>query len=679
MKIEEAPIDPQVDVFYQGHSILGAECDVEFEQSVVLDFTCKGVSMVKAEMPRGWKSVTSMSNNTLTLTAPAYSDKSAAKTGEVTVKAYDGTGSFLTRSFRVSAMESGGMTFSVVSPSIASTVSFTMGKKILFNCNMSSNIGNFNFTLPTGWTAQWTEQGFSVTAPVYTPTSGDAQSGTIQVVPVTWSGVAHPELKVSVPVEVTQNATFQFEDPGKCSFTYGQTQEIAMICKGVQSIVSCNAPAGWTVDYSQLISGGFVRVTAPAKASMTVGRGNLSFTATQVGSSVNITSEGEMILRLYGLNDADDVREFTDAYGNKSDTPTYSGETIAPYLVNGELTLNADITIPSNCIAWGAYWLKRLMIPLNGNGHTLTISTQQAERGGLFQNVCQNVHDLNISGTVECTGGDDKNIRAGSLASFVSADGITIKNVRSNVNIKANNNIQGQVLYIGGLVSLLNDIVSQPKKLTFDNCHFTGTITTTKSVEAVGGILGAGGMGAEITFRNCSSSAVITCTGRGVKGIGGIAGGTGTSTNPGEVLYIYGCTFSGTINYVSDGNYNTRIGGILGNVERGTEMAACTFSGTINADMKGKNYFGSDPNYRGIGGIIGRDAAPVADYPNLNARAILDECISNGTISITQSGDTPAVNASHVGQITGLQINFTESHSENNCTSTSTINISYAD
>ncbi|MCR4564455.1 MAG: hypothetical protein K5651_00010, partial [Bacteroidales bacterium] len=438
------------------------------------------------------------------------------------------------------------------------------------------------------------------------------------------------------------------------------------------------APAGWTVDYSRLLSSGVVRVTAPARENLTVGRGNLSFTATQTTSG-SIDSEGELVLRVYGLNDADDIRDFTAAYGNATDTPVYFGETIYPYLVNNELTLNADITIPSDCLAWKAYWIKRLLIPLNGNGHTLTLSTKQAERGGLFQNLCKNVHDLKIAGTVECTGGSGKNIRAGSLSCFISADGVTVKNVTSSVAIKADTDSNSKVIYVGGLVGLLNDIVSKPRKVTFDNCQFTGSISTTESVEAVGGILGAGDLGAEVTFKKCTCSATITCEGRGVKGIGGIAGGTGVTTDPGEILYFYNCAFSGTINYVSDGNYNTRIGGILGNLERGAEMAGCSFTGIINADMKGKAYFAADPINRGIGGLVGRDTAPNANYPNLNARAILEECISNGKISVTNSGDTPADNASHVGQIVGKQLNFSETHVENNCTGISQITFTYAD
>ncbi|MBQ7517858.1 MAG: hypothetical protein IJR34_06165 [Bacteroidales bacterium] len=462
-----------------------------------------------------------------------------------------------------------------------------------------------------------------------------------------------------------------FTSTESVTFAYGETKAIAITTDAGVTEVSVDAQTGWTFDCSGW-SEGSISVTAPANGQgSNVGACEIRLKGLDA-SGTRIVGTNAKPLRLYGINNADELAAFTAVYGNKTDTPVTEGEALAPYLSNGEITLNADITIPSGSVAWGAYWLKRLMLPLNGNGHTLTISTQQAERGGLFQNVGKNVHDLNISGTIECTGSESQYyIKAGSLASFISADRVTIKNVHSNATIKVNNNTEGNVIYVGGLVSTVNSTISQPQTVTFEDCSFTGTITTTKSVEAVGGILGAGGAGAQITFRNCSGNATMSCTGRGVKGVGGIAGGSGTNTNPGEILYFTDCSFTGTINYVSDGNYDTRIGGILGNLERGAQMNGCSFTGTINANMKRKAYFAGTS--RGIGGLVGKDTAPDSGYPNMNAQCILTDCVSAGTIALTNVGDTEEDILSHVRQLVGFQYNYTETHIETNCTANSTI------
>ena len=183
LKIEEGPIDPKVDVTLDGESVIDGNINVEYELSVRLNFTCSGVSMVKAEMPEGWRSTTSMTNKTIDIYAPAYSDLSAVQSGDVTIKAYDGTGSFITKAIHVSAFECK-PGCSIVSPDITNVVKFTLGSKIWFVCDMTANIGDFNFTLPKGWTAERTETGFAVCAPVYTPESGDEQDGTVDIVPI---------------------------------------------------------------------------------------------------------------------------------------------------------------------------------------------------------------------------------------------------------------------------------------------------------------------------------------------------------------------------------------------------------------------------------------------------------------------------------------------------------------
>lgn len=672
-KVDQSPVDPKVDVLLDGESVIDGLVSIEYENSVVLSFSCSGVSMVKAQMPQGWSAVTSMNKKTLTLIAPSYSDAQAEGSGEVKVLAYDGTGSYITRSIYVAAFEC--EAGCVIVDPVVGVANFTLGSKRWFVCDMTANIGDFAFTLPRGWGGQKTPTGFVITAPVYTPESGDEQDGTVGIVPVTYFGQAHEELTMTVDVHVDETATFQFSDPGRKTFAFGQTMELPVLCSGVASIDGYSAPQGWTVDYSRVLDEGILVVTAPSKEASAQGRGALELSATQSGIEKTITCEGDVVLRIYGLNDADDIKEFTAIYDNTSDSPETSYDLVSPYMVDGELCLNADITIPSECVAYGAYWLKRLVIPLNGDGHTLTVNTKQAERGGLFQNLGANVRNLHIAGRMEATAGSGKYVRMGSLASYVSRDGVIIENVSSSAELLTSNQV-GETAIIGGLVGVTNNVINTPKTLVFKDCSFTGSITTVTSIEAVGGIMGQAANGIIMTMDNCTCSATINCSARGVKGIGGIIGGGGTSTNPGEIVKLNGCSFDGIIEYASDGNYDTRIGGLLGNLERGAELTGCSFTGTIHADMKSKAYFAGSST-RGIGGIIGRDTAPNAGYPNMNAKALITDCVSNGTIKVVNSGDTEADNLSHVGQIVGLQKNTSSSHVESGCTASSIITFEY--
>ncbi|MBQ9597815.1 MAG: hypothetical protein IJR34_06155, partial [Bacteroidales bacterium] len=307
-------------------------------------------------------------------------------------------------------------------------------------------------------------------------------------------------------------------------------------------------------------------------------------------------------------------------------------------------------------------------------GHTLTIHTSQGWRGGLCQNLLANVQDLTITGTATITGSNTQRMCAGGLACFISKDNLTISNVTSNIYVDVTSGYHNgdYAPYIGGLVGTLNESAT---KATFSNCHFTGTLSSNESIEAMGGILGSGALGAQITFSNCSSSGTLQCRQYGTKGVGGIAGASGAKLDPGEILTFNNCSFSGIIDYFSGGDWVTRIGGILGNLERGAVLTDCSFTGLIKADMNNKAYFAGDSNNRGIGGLIGRDTAPVDENPNMNAKAILTDCVSNGRITVVRSADTDANNLSHIGHITGLQMNTTESHSETRCIGTNIITV----
>ena len=455
------------------------------------------------------------------------------------------------------------------------------------------------------------------------------------------------------------------------SFKKGTTSVYSLSMTGVSDVSVSSCPEGW----SAVLDGESLSVTSPSDDTHALaGNVVLSGTASH-GAYVK-----EIPVRLAGINNADDLAAFTTAYKNTDNSPVTSGDTVDPYLVDGEITLNADITIPSGSLAWGAYWLKRIVIPLNGNGHTLTINTKQANRGGLCQNLAANVRDLNIAGRMETTASDATSISVmGGLACYVSKDGLVVENVHSSVDMVYKSYVNGaEAGYVAGLIGSADATYSKPTTLTIRNCSFSGSITTSNHALAIGGILGhAQAYGMQATIEKCDVSANFTAVTTGwACYVGGIVGCGGTALEPGEIMNISNCTYSGTFTFKQNNQYYCRFGGIIGDLQRGAVISDCSFTGKILVDQNNKvSYSGND---RGVGGIIGRETAPNASFPNMNAKAILTRCNSKGTITITNSADTPENNSSHVRQISGCQLNTTSSHVETDCTSNSIITFEYA-
>lgn len=484
---------------------------------------------------------------------------------------------------------------------------------------------------------------------------------------------------LSLNVATATKAVLAFEDASAVTFNYGEQKEFAISNAGVTDVEALGN--GWTAEVNE----NTVTVTAPTRAQVSVdgetpaakaGTATLALQGTSI-LGTQIEGANTKALRLRGINNADELAAFTTAYGNSSNTPVTSGDTITPYLVDGELALNADITIPSKSIAYGAYWLKRLYIPLNGNNHTLTITTKQANRGGLFQNLFVNVHDLKIAGTMETTASGATAVSCmGSLSSYIGKNGLLIENVSSTVSMTYKSYVKETTAgYVAGIIGCAGDVQEgKIETFTMKNCHFNGSITLMNHAIAVGGIFGQGAYGMHGYFENCTSSANITATTTGwMCYVGGIVGSTGTATNPGEIMTITDCSYSGTITYKQNNQYNSRFGGILGNLERGAELTRCTFTGAINVDQNNKeSYTGTD---RGIGGLVGRDVAPNTSYPNMNAKADITDCNAEGTITVTNSKDTDANVLKCVNRIVGCQKNTTASHVETRCTATTVITV----
>ena len=448
------------------------------------------------------------------------------------------------------------------------------------------------------------------------------------------------------------SAKASFKDASAVLFDFNQSEDAEIVTEDAVSVSVKSAPKGWTVDCTNWASG-TITITAPDIEAEDIDRAGFVVLEVEAAGGVKFPAENSKRVRMPGIYDAQDLIDFRAAYGCSTDlhaTMKPAGD-ISTYMIDGEIAITGDITMPAEALYKGdgsavPYWMMTLVKPLNGNGHTLTINTTHTTRAALIQDVMANVHDLNIAGTMKCTGAS---AMMGGLCCFISNEDVTISNVKSSVAMTYSGS---GTSYIGGLVASQRKYGSTAVKYTVTGCSFDGTIAATTAGKAIGGIFGLGAIGMKGYVRNCSCTGTITVNGGLIEAVGGIYGASGSNTNPGEIVYLDNCSFGGTINYKNPAaSGNLRIGGIIGDLARGAELTGCSSTGDIKVDMNGLA-FASATN-RGVGGIVGRTTAPASSYPNMNAYCKLDGNSFSGTITVSNSVDTEEQNAAGIGQIIG--------------------------
>lgn len=434
------------------------------------------------------------------------------------------------------------------------------------------------------------------------------------------------------------------------SFGRGETLEYEIELTGVAANVTAVAPEGWTA----VVDGTKLKVTASTDDSKAL-EGKVVVTAGKFTEEVEV--------RRSGLNSQDDLVEFTTSVDNMLN----DGYKIdAKYLDGEEISINADIVIPDNKMAYGAYWLKRLQTPINGNNHTLTYKATHASRGGLIQNLGANVHDLVIDGTINATG---KDAYVGGLACLLSKSGLTVSNVTSTVEITLTNT----GCRMGGFIGAGDPSFSKPVNFNMKDCHFNGKLKTTANAYAVGGLIGdVSDNNVRWTFDNCDVHGTIEVAGSKVNSLGGLVGRGGAADN---ILTFNGCEFAGNLSYSLAGTELdlTRIGGFLGNLERGGIFSKCSFTGTMTADWNNVKVL-NDPSH-GFGGFVGRNTGH-NDNAALNIKALFTDCVSKGTITVKNSADIESNNILRIGHLIGSSNNNNETtHVETGCTYESVITV----
>ena len=400
----------------------------------------------------------------------------------------------------------------------------------------------------------------------------------------------------------------------KNSFNYdsGAAQDLAPVSyANIASITVDSAPAGWDIAWNT----DHFEVTPPTQSEIqatpqtVVPEGVFAVT---LRSAAGHTRQVEIPVRLYGINNVDDLLAFRDKHGA---TGTLDASkiaalptTCADYLVGGSLMLNADITLARSTMysAIPAYFIHHLYVPLNGNNRTITADYKSSLAVcALFQYVHGDVSNLNIAGTFESEYPSGV-AHLASLAHYASKDGIVIDNVNSSATLKYNSGNGGN---IGGIIVRVDNNCAA----TISNCTFNGTINAYNGVDKMGGIISHGTLD------------------------------TGAKRTD-----VDNCTFSGTINYSSTTHSNSRIGGIMGSNERNGQITNCTSSGDIKINLYGSTMVSS--NGRGVGGILGRCNAPASGY---TMETTVNNNVFSGTITVTNG---PSENASFYNKIIGTDL-----------------------
>lgn len=571
-------------------------------ESVAIAFATSGVSKVVADCTQGWSCEVSKSEGTITITAPEYSETSAPEEAQIRLFLYNGsTPEPSELSFKARAAYRP-MSFSI-KEDLAGEYEFSLGSQCVFTFEASESVKDFEFSLPEGWTAERKEDGtIVVTAPDLTLVSGDP-TGDVVITPVSWSGEKGASLQESIKVKATFNPTFQFEDT-EVSFDFGQTKTLKTIVKGIKSVTAPALPKGWKGDFSKM-KDGEVTLTAPAQASDFEPVKDLTVEGMSVTDETVESSACR--IRLLGINSTEEFLDFRKLYGATENEPNTKG--LDKYLYGGEISLNADISLPESAMASvKAYFIKYLVLPLNGNGRTITMDFKSTLGvAALFQYIKTPgaVRNLKLAGKLSNTT-SAKSYCAPLAARMMS--GVSIENIDCDVDVTFKGTDPAAYAgWVGGVVAYAED------DNTFKNVRMTGDIEIINPLKLVGGICG-----------QPSTSKLA------------------------KPIVFEDCEFAGKMTYTqqSDNTQNPRIGGITGDCARYDVFTRCKFTGSMVFNLNG--YLFQRSNGCGVGGIGGRITAPASGY---TMKFVFTDCQSSGSIVVNNphSGDI----ASQYGLILG--------------------------
>ena len=365
------------------------------------------------------------------------------------------------------------------------------------------------------------------------------------------------------------------------SFNPGETKEIRVMSQGVSGLAVENVPAGWTVDASALADG-LLKITSPA-AGAAVPAG--AFDLKGKSAAGNDVVSDDITIRLYGINSKQEFLDFRSLYqgddasdNDRLNNPVVDPAVIGKYLVDGAVGLNADLSFNTDDMLLKAYIIKYWNLPLEGNGHTITVDFEgNVSLCALFQYIGADVRNLTIAGSasVDYTG----EARLASLAATASNTEFELKNVSSSVALSSVN----KVSELGGLIAYVNQ-----GTVTIDGCSFTGSVDyapeAVAAAPAFGGLVGR--VNTTLTVKNSSVGAPFDIAldnrklcGAANSGVGGIIG----VTNAEKTVSLNNVTNKAVIKVtgVNTGEDRSHFAQIVGNNLAGADLSGCTEEGSI--------------------------------------------------------------------------------------------------
>lgn len=208
---------------------------------------------------------------------------------------------------------------------------------------------------------------------------------------------------------------------------------------------------------------------------------------------------------------------------------------------NGDYILTADLTLTE------IPHLEGFSGTLDGNGHTIDISTAAATtsgQGGIFATT---TGDTSIRNMEIIAGDREATISEGGILVGRLTDGSTLSldNIHASGNITASRDGDASHLFAGGIVGF----VPSSSQINITNSTFTGSVTIDQSGTT------------SIGFKNSYVGGIVGCVETGVSNFSKSSEYTG-STN-GSTSTITNCTVTNTnLNNTNGGSYDAPIGDI---------------------------------------------------------------------------------------------------------------------
>ena len=365
------------------------------------------------------------------------------------------------------------------------------------------------------------------------------------------------------------------------TFNPGESKDIRVLSQGVGGLAVENVPDGWKVDAASLADG-LLKITAPA-AGAAVPAGAFDLKGTSAAGNAVVSDD--VVIRLYGINSKAEFLEFRSLYQGDDETdnsrlnsPVVDPAVIGKYLVDGAVSLNADVAFDTDDMLLKAYIFKYWNLPLEGNGHSITIDFEgNVSLCALFQYLGADVRNLTIAGSasVDYTG----EARLASLAATSSNTEFELKNVSSSVALSSVNKVSD----LGGLIAYVNQ-----GTVTIDGCSFTGSVDyapeAVAAAPAFGGLVGR--VNTTLTVKNSSVGAPFDIAldnrklcGVANSGVGGIIG----VTNAEKTVSLNNVTNKAVIKVtgVNTGEDRSHFAQIVGNNLAGADLSGCTEEGSI--------------------------------------------------------------------------------------------------